>query len=238
MKWAEIPLGGGATMGYIETISLKKTYATAVALDNVSLSIGSGEWVSIVGPSGSGKTTLMNLIGGIDLPTSGCVRMGGTDLCALTEERLAQFRRETIGYVFQQSYLIPYLSAVENVMLSQFFHSMPMEAEAVAALQQVGLGHRLGHKPSQLSGGEQQRVCIARALINSPKVIVADEPTGNLDRENTKAVLKLLKGIYDRGGLTILLVTHDPFVAGWGGRKIHMEDGRIHKDTLAPDGPW
>jgi putative ABC transport system ATP-binding protein len=172
----------------------------------------------------------MNILGGLDLPSSGCVRLNGTDICALSEDALARFRRETIGYIFQQSHLIPYLSATENVMLCQYFHSIPDEDEAREALRRVGLGHRLDHKPSQLSGGEQQRVCIARALINSPKLLLADEPTGNLDRENTRVVLELLKRMFDEEHFTIVLVTHDPFVAEWAGRVVGMEDGHIVLD--------
>ena len=217
-------------MSLIIAEKIEKSYATNAALRGVNITIEPREWVSITGPSGSGKSTLMNILGGLDLPSSGHVRLNGTDICALSEDALARFRRETIGYIFQQSHLIPYLSATENVMLCQYFHSIPDEDEAREALRRVGLGHRLDHKPSQLSGGEQQRVCIARALINSPKLLLADEPTGNLDRENTRVVLELLKRMFDEEHFTIVLVTHDPFVAEWAGRVVGMEDGHIVLD--------
>lgn len=156
--------------------------------------------------------------------------INGTDINALTEDGLARFRRETIGFVFQQSHLIPYLDAVENVMLAQYFHSMPDRAEAEDALRRVGLGTRLHHRPPHLSGGEQQRVCIARALINNPSLLLADEPTGNLDRANTRNVLELLKTLHVHERFTLVVVTHDSFVSQWGDRILSMEDGRIIKD--------
>jgi len=217
-------------MALIHIDNLEKRYATAIALRGVNMEIGSQEWVSIVGASGSGKSTLLNIVGGLDVPTRGCVRLDGTDLCTLSEDALARFRRQTIGYIFQQSHLIPYLTATENVMLSQYFHSLPDEKEAEEALVRVGLGHRLHHRPSQLSGGEQQRVCIARALINSPKLLLADEPTGNLDREHTRIVLELLKRIYEEEHFTVVLVTHDPYVAEWAKRIVKMEDGHVVSD--------
>lgn len=216
---------------FIKISDLEKHYASAMALRGVNLEIAAQEWVSIVGASGSGKSTLLNIVGGLDVPSKGCVRMNGTDLCGLSEDALARFRRQNIGYIFQQSHLVPYLSATENVMLAQYFHSLPDEKEAEEALVRVGLGHRLHHRPSQLSGGEQQRVCIARALINSPKLLLADEPTGNLDRENTRVVLELLKKIHEAEHFTIILVTHDPFVADWASRLVKMEDGRVVSDT-------
>jgi len=218
-------------MAFIEISELEKHYATAMALRGVNLEVRPKEWVSIVGSSGSGKSTLLNIMGGLDVPSRGCVRMDGTDLCALSEDALARFRRQHIGYIFQQSHLVPYLTATENVMLAQYFHSLPDEKEAEEALTRVGLGHRLHHRPSQLSGGEQQRVCIARALINSPKLLLADEPTGNLDRENTRVVLELLRQIYEEEHFTIVLVTHDPFVADWANRVVKMEDGLVVSDT-------
>ncbi|MBI5194993.1 MAG: ABC transporter ATP-binding protein, partial [Nitrospirae bacterium] len=180
----------------------------------------------------SGKSTLLNIIGGLDNPSGGDVIIDSTQINSLTENELAKFRREKIGFIFQQSHLIPYLNAVENVMLAQYFHSMADEKEAVEALKRVGLAHRLRHRPSQLSGGEQQRVCIARALINNPELLLADEPTGNLDRENTRIMLELLKGIHSEEHFTIILVTHDPFVSGWGQRILTMEDGNIKNDEL------
>jgi len=217
-------------MAIIEIQELAKHYDTASALRGVHCDIQQGEWVSIVGPSGSGKSTLLNILGGLDHPTDGSVLINGTDINALGEDELAHFRRETIGFVFQQSHLIPYLDATENVMLAQYFHSIPDRAEAEDALTRVGLGHRLRHRPSQLSGGEQQRVCIARALINNPSLLLADEPTGNLDRSNTKNILELLKDLHEQEGFTIVVVTHDPFVSQWASRIISMEDGRIIRD--------
>lgn len=217
-------------MSFINAKELEKHYGTTAALRGVSMRVDAGEWLSIMGPSGSGKSTMMNIIGGLDVPSAGCVEMNGTDLCSLSDDALARFRRQTIGFIFQQSHLIPYLTATENVMLSQYFHSLPDEKEAEDALKRVGLGHRLHHRPAQLSGGEQQRVCVARALINSPKLLLADEPTGNLDRENTRIVLELLKEIYAEEHFTIIVVTHDPFVSEWAGRVVSMEDGRIVSD--------
>ncbi len=218
---------------FIDIKDVSKEYGTATALNGVSFAVERGQWCAVVGASGSGKSTMLNIIGGLDSPTSGCVSMDGVDLCALGEDPMARFRRENVGYVFQQSHLVPYLTSVENVMLAQYFHSMTDEDEVREALQRVGMDHRLGHRPSQLSGGEQQRVCIARALINSPKVLLADEPTGNLDRENTTLILELLKRLHTEEHFTIVMVTHDPFVAGWAGRVVTMEDGLIVKDEPA-----
>lgn len=217
-------------MSFITIKGVAKEYQTAQALRGVDCDVTAGEWVSIMGPSGSGKSTLLNIIGGLDRPTAGTVTINGTDVNSLNEDRLAKFRRETIGFVFQQSHLIPYLDATENVMLSQYFHSIPDRAEAEEALKRVGLGHRLDHRPSQLSGGEQQRVCIARALINSPAVLLADEPTGNLDRQNTRTILEVLQELHGQEHFTIIVVTHDPLVSRWAKRIISMEDGRIIRD--------
>lgn len=211
---------------------ITKEYETAHALRGIDMGVKKGEWVSVVGPSGSGKTTLLNIIGGLDSPSSGNIFIDNTDIGGLSEDAMAIFRREMIGFIFQQSHLIPYLTAVENVMLAQYFHSLSDEKEAIEALKRVGLGHRLTHRPSHLSGGEQQRVCIARALINSPKLLLADEPTGNLDRENTKIILELLKKLHSEEHFTIILVTHDPFVSGWAERVLTMEDGRIIRDEF------
>jgi putative ABC transport system ATP-binding protein len=217
-------------MGFIDLKGVCKEYETAAALRGVDLEIEKGRWCSIVGASGSGKSTLLNIIGGLDSPTKGRVVLNGTDLTAIGEDETTRFRRENIGFVFQQSHLVPYLDSVENVMLAQYFHSLTDEAEAVEALERVAMGHRLRHRPSQLSGGEQQRVCIARALINNPKILLADEPTGNLDRENTKLILELLKALHSQEHFTIVLVTHDAFVSKWAERVLTMEDGKIIKD--------
>ncbi|MEE9523220.1 MAG: ABC transporter ATP-binding protein [Thermodesulfovibrionales bacterium] len=217
-------------MSIIKVTGLSKHYDTTSALRGVDFEIGKGEWVSIIGPSGSGKSTLLNILGALDHPSEGKVVMSDTDMNFLKEDALATFRRETIGFVFQHSHLIPYLDATENVMIAQYFHSMPDREEAEEALERVGLGHRLHHRPSQMSGGEQQRVCIARALINNPSILLADEPTGNLDRTNTKNVLGLLKDLHTQEHFTIILVTHDPFVSEWAERILSMEDGKIIKD--------
>jgi putative ABC transport system ATP-binding protein len=196
------------------------------ALDRLSLEVARGEWLAIMGPSGSGKSTLLNLIAGLDVPTAGSIVVDGIAVHALDEGVRTRFRRETVGLIFQQFHLIPYLSAVENVMLAQHFHSMADEAEAAAALVGEGLGDRLHHRPSQLSGGEQQRVCIARALINQPKLVLADEPTGNLDAENEALVLDTFQKLHAQGH-TILLVTHDPVVGGLADRRIFLDHGRL-----------
>ncbi len=217
---------------FIQVRNLVKEYKTAYALRGVSMTVEKGQWINIMGPSGSGKSTLLNIIGGLDNSTSGDVIIDSTDVEALDEDHLAIFRREQIGFIFQQSHLIPYLTAVENVMLAQYFHSMADEEEAGEALKRVGLGQRLHHRPSQLSGGEQQRICIARALINSPGILLADEPTGNLDRDNTEIILELLDSIHREDHFTIVLVTHDPFVSKWGDRVLQMEDGHIVGDEF------
>ncbi|MBI5101348.1 MAG: ABC transporter ATP-binding protein [Nitrospirae bacterium] len=219
-------------MPFIDVDNVIKEYDNAHALRGVSLGIEKGQWLNIVGPSGSGKSTLLNLMGGLDSPSAGSVVIDETDINRLNEDGMARFRREKMGFIFQQSHLIPYLNALENVMLAQYFHSMSDEKEASEALGRVGLSQRLRHRPSQLSGGEQQRVCIARALINSPELLLADEPTGNLDRENTRMILELLKKLHEEEHFTIVLVTHDPFVAQWGQRIVTMEDGKIRCDEL------
>src|SRR5437588_4591976 len=196
------------------------------ALDDVSLSVAPGEWLAIMGPSGSGKSTLVNLIGCLDRPTSGEVLIGGTNVSRMTAAELNRFRSEKIGFIFQQFHLIPYLTALENVMLAQYFHSMTDKEEALAALHRVGMKVRANHLPSQLSGGEQQRVCIARALINDPKIVLADEPTGNLDAQNEEIVLRQLRELHAQGR-TIIMVTHDPVVARMADRKLELHHGKI-----------
>jgi putative ABC transport system ATP-binding protein len=196
------------------------------ALDDFTLSVDPGEWVSIMGPSGSGKSTLVNLIGCLDRPSSGEIWLDGQDVANISAAELNRVRSEKIGFVFQQFHLIPYLTAVENVMLAQYFHSMTDEKEALEALERVGLKDRAHHIPSQLSGGEQQRVCIARALINDPKIILADEPTGNLDAQNEEIVLRLLREFHQQGR-TIVMVTHDPVVARLADRRIELHHGKI-----------
>ena len=215
--------------------ALVKQYGSLRALNGVSFDIASGEWVALMGPSGSGKTTLINILGGLDTLTSGSVVVDGVDLAKLNENALVRYRAEKIGFVFQQFHLVPYLNAVENVMLAQYFHSVTDEAQAAEALKRVGLGERLTNLPSQLSGGEQQRVAIARALINQPKLILADEPTGNLDEANEKIVIDLFRDLH-KSGHTILMVTHDPDIARQADRRIELAHGHLSFDT-ARHGP-
>src|SRR3989441_949144 len=196
------------------------------ALDNVSLHVEPGEWLAIMGPSGSGKSTLVNLIGCLDRPTSGEIWLEGENVANISNADLNRVRAEKVGFIFQQFHLIPYLTAVENVMLAQYFHSMTDEQEAREALERVGLKGRADHLPAQLSGGEQQRVCIARALINDPKIVLADEPTGNLDAQNEEIVLRLLRE-YHQQGRTIIMVTHDPVVARLADRRIELHHGKV-----------
>src|SRR3979411_1603596 len=201
------------------------------ALDDISLSIAPGEWVAVMGPSGSGKSTLVNLIGCLDRPSSGEIWLDGENVANISASELNRVRAEKIGFVFQQFHLIPYLSALENVMLAQYFHSMTDEQEALEALDRVGLKDRAEHRPSQLSGGEQQRVCIARALINDPKIVLADEPTGNLDAANEEIVLRLLRELHQQGR-TIVMVTHDPVVARLAARRIELHHGKISTEEI------
>ncbi len=215
--------------------ALVKQYGALRALNGVSFDIASGEWVALMGPSGSGKTTLINILGGLDTLTAGSVVVDEVDLAKLSENALVRYRAEKIGFVFQQFHLVPYLNAVENVMLAQYFHSVTDEKQAEEALKRVGLGQRLTHLPSQLSGGEQQRVAIARALINQPKLILADEPTGNLDETNEKIVIELFRDLH-KSGHTILMVTHDPDIARQADRRIELAHGHLSFDT-AQHGP-
>src|SRR5882724_9673977 len=196
------------------------------ALDDVSLEVSPGEWLAIMGPSGSGKSTLVNLIGCLDRPTSGEIWLEGENVANISNADLNRVRAEKVGFIFQQFHLIPYLTAVENVMLAQYFHSMTDEQEAREALERVGLKGRADHLPAHLSGGEQQRVCIARALINDPKIVLADEPTGNLDAVNEEIVLRLLREFHAQGR-TIVMVTHDPVVARLSDRRIELHHGKI-----------
>ena len=196
------------------------------ALDGISLHVAVGEWLAVMGPSGSGKSTLVNLIGCLDQPTAGEVWLDQLNVAGISTKELARVRAEKIGFIFQQFHMIPYLTAVENVMLAQYFHSMTDQDEALEALQRVGLKERAHHLPAQLSGGEQQRVCIARALINDPKIVLADEPTGNLDAANEDIVMRLLRELHEQGR-TIIMVTHDPVVARMADRRIELHHGKI-----------
>ena len=180
----------------LELKNISKIYGGLKALDNVSLNVRKGEWLAIMGPSGSGKSTMMNIVGCLDKPSTGEVFFDGKDISKESGKKLTELHRDKIGLVFQQFHLINYLNAVENVMVAQYYHSMPDEQEALEALERVGLKDRAKHLPSQLSGGEQQRVCIARAIINSPQLILADEPTGNLDEANENIVLDIFRRLH------------------------------------------
>lgn len=203
---------------------ISKIYGSLRAVDDLSLTVPEGGWLSIVGSSGSGKTTLMNIIGCMDSPSKGSVSLQGRKLEDLNAGQLADVRKNVIGLVFQKFYLVPHLTAVENVMVAQYYHSVVDEAQAMDALDRVGLKDRAHHLPSQLSGGEQQRVCVARALINCPKLLLADEPTGNLDEKNEQIVLDLFKQLHNQG-TTIIVVTHDSLVAQCADREIMLNHG-------------
>ncbi len=211
--------------------NVSKVYQGGVhALDSVSFEVDRGEWMAIMGPSGSGKTTLLSLLNGLDRPANGRIEILGEDAGRFGPDEWAVFRRENIGLVFQQFHLIPYLTAIENVMLAQYYHSMAIQAQALEALERVQMAERAHHLPSQLSGGEQQRVCIARALINDPKIILADEPTGNLDEENEERVLDIFRSLH-RDGKTLVVVTHDPEIGYAGQRIIRLSHGKIVEDA-------
>ncbi len=217
-------------MSLLELENVSKIYGELHALDNVSMKVDNGEWVAIMGPSGSGKSTMMNIIGCMDKPTSGRVILDGADIAHESQNSLTAIRRDKIGLIFQQFHLVNYLTAVENVMVSQYYHSVPDEREALEALDRVGLADRARHLPSQLSGGEQQRVCIARALINYPEIVLADEPTGNLDEANENIVLDIFQQLH-RDGTTLIVVTHDPEVGEVAQRTVTLEYGKIIRDA-------
>jgi putative ABC transport system ATP-binding protein len=221
-----------ATLVQVE--GLRKEFGNVRALAGVSFKVEEGEWIAIMGPSGSGKTTLINILGGLDTPTGGQAVVDGTDVARLNEAGLTRYRAEKIGFIFQQFHLVPYLTALENVMLAQYFHSTTDETEAREALVRVGLKDRVTHLPAQLSGGEQQRVAVARALINRPKLVLADEPTGNLDEANQETVIQLLRELHNEGH-TILMVTHDPALGCLADRRIDLAHGRLapHVATVA-----
>ena len=216
-------------MDILKLVDVSKIYGELKALDKINLSVEKGEWISIMGPSGSGKTTMMNIIGAMDKPSLGEVILDGEDIAKKTPKELTVIRRDKIGLIFQQFHLVNYLSALENVMMSQYYHSMPDAQEAMEALAAVGLADRAKHLPNQLSGGEQQRVCIARALINHPAILLADEPTGNLDEKNEYIVLDIFEKLHNAGS-TIIVVTHDPEVGEESERMITLEHGKISKE--------
>jgi putative ABC transport system ATP-binding protein len=217
--------------------NLRKTYVLGDtelnALDGVSLTVGRGEFVAIMGPSGSGKSTLMNMLGCLDRPSSGSYVLDGRDISHLSRGELAEVRNRTIGFVFQSFNLLARTSAVENVELPLVYAGVGRKdrrERATRALERVGLGSRIEHRPSQLSGGQQQRVAIARAIVNDPKIVFADEPTGNLDTKTSIDVMRLFQELW-RGGLTIVFVTHEPDVALYASRVLVVRDGRIVSDV-------
>ena len=217
--------------------NLKKTYLLGGeevhALDDVSLSIEEHEFVAIIGQSGSGKSTFMNMLGCLDRPDSGEITLDGTDILKCKEKELSVIRNKKIGFIFQQFHLLPKLSALENVELPLIYQGMPTKKrreKAVKALKEVGLEQRMNHKPNQLSGGQQQRVAIARALVGEPSLILADEPTGNLDSRSVKEIMTLLHNLHEEGN-TIVLITHDNNVAMEAPRQVQISDGKIIKDS-------
>ena len=218
-------------MSLLELKDVSKIYGDLHALDHVSLNVEQGEWVAIMGPSGSGKSTMMNIIGCLDSASEGQVFLDGIDLTKQSARNLTTIRRDKIGLIFQQFHLISYMTALENVMVAQYYHSVPDEEEAMEALRRVGLADRAKHLPRQLSGGEQQRVCVARALINYPEIILADEPTGNLDEANERIVVELFRKLHEEG-TTLIVVTHDPEVAEVAQRTLVLRDGRLDHEII------
>lgn len=214
----------------ITVTNLTKTYGSITALDEVSFELESGRILSIMGPSGSGKTTLVNLIAGLDQPSKGFIRVGDINITTLNNEELSQYRLGNVGIIFQQFHLVDYLTALDNVMLAQYFHSMPDRDDALRSLEMVGLADRAGHLPGELSGGEQQRVAIARAITNDPELVLADEPTGNLDEENERIVMEIFRDLKE-AGKTIILVTHNRSLAEHCDRLIRLRHGKVNSFT-------
>jgi putative ABC transport system ATP-binding protein len=217
-------------------LELRSAAGMVNILKGITLQVGAGERVGLVGPSGSGKSSLMMLMGGLERPTAGRIAVAGQDFAPLDEDGLARFRRDTVGIVFQNFHLVPTMNALENVALPAEFAGHPDAfARAEDGLKSVGLAHRLTHYPGQLSGGEQQRVALARALVARPKLVLADEPTGNLDGETGRQVITLLFDLARRYGTTLVLITHDAALAERCDRVVRMADGRIVEDrTTAP----
>ena len=227
-------------MNILEVKNLSKIYGKdetkVVALDNVSFSVKQGEFVAIIGPSGSGKSTLLHILGGVDLPTKGSVIINGTDISTLDETNLAIFRRRQIGLIYQFYNLIPILTVEENLTLPLLLDGRKPNQKIIDSLvKTLGLENRLKHLPSQLSGGQQQRVSIGRALMNNPALMLADEPTGNLDSENTKEIISLLKKFNKENNQTLIVITHDERIALAADRVIAIEDGRITRDEVKTD---
>ena len=213
----------------IKISKLFKSFGDVKALQNINLSVSKGEWLAIMGPSGSGKSTLLNILSLMDEQSSGEYLLDNINVNNLSEEDKIKIRREKIGLIFQQFHLIPYLNVLENVMLAQYYHSIVDEIDAKAVLKKVGLSHRLKHLPNELSGGEQQRLCIARALINNPELLLADEPTGNLDKANEEIILNLLKDL-KKDGKTIILITHNEALGKKADKMVILSHGLMLND--------
>lgn len=231
------PTGGAAPGIFIEARDLTRHFdeGRVQALGGVSFTIRTGEFVAVIGPSGSGKTTLLQILGALDAPTSGELRFRGESLRA--QRDLSRFRAHTIGFIFQSFHLLPTLTALENVQVPMFEMGWPSSERrrrAAELLQAVGLGARLHHRPAKLSGGERQRVAVARSLANEPQLLLADEPTGNLDSASAQRIMELLCDLYQRRGMSLIVVTHNPAVAACAGRTLQMLDGRIVADTANP----
>ena len=226
-------------MNILEVKNLCKVYGSGEtkvdALRNISFSVEKGEFVAIIGPSGSGKSTLLHIIGGVDSPTSGTVKIGDTDIATLDETALAIFRRRQIGLIYQFYNLIPILNVEENLTLPLLLDGRKPDKKMVSdIIEKLGLQERIGHLPNQLSGGQQQRVSIGRALINTPALLLADEPTGNLDSENSRDILKLLRKFNKEQNQTVIIITHDEKIAMAADRIIAIEDGKISRDEKNP----
>ena len=225
----------------LEAVEVTRSYqlegVSVQALRGVTLTVEQGDYLAVVGPSGSGKSTLMHLLGGLDRPTTGILRVGGRDVSEMTQDELAVVRNETLGFVFQAFQLLPRTSAVDNVAMPLVYRGVrraERRRRAAAALEQVGMGHRLDHRPNQLSGGEQQRVAIARALVGDPQVLLADEPTGNLDTRTGEEVMALLEALNSTRGVAVVLVTHDRDVAARARRQVRVRDGLLEPSQAVP----